>query len=675
MKTTQRIFSWLLVVCMGVATEAHAQRQMEKLDRGVVAIHQPDGKVFVSWRLLATDPDGVSFNVYRTTTARESERVDYGTFAARPDAGGGTVKVNAEPLTGGTWLIDARATLARTTEYSVRPVIDGQEREADGRFKLPAGAPPLPYHSIVLQTPTGYIPNDASVGDLDGDGQYEIVVHQTGVGKDNSHGGMTDAPIFQAYKLDGTLLWTINLGKNIREGAHYTQFLVYDFDGDGRAEFVCKTADGTVDGKGQVIGDASAVWVTQEDPNQSAPAPEQRNQENRGRAGFILKGPEFLTVFDGRTGAALATEKYVPARHPETDNPTREQMAAVWGDGNGNRMDRFLAGVAYLDGERPSIVMCRGYYTRAVLAAWDWRDGKLTQRWVFDSDASDENKRYAGQGNHQLSVADVDDDGRDEIVYGAAVIDDDGKGLYSTGWGHGDALHVSDHLPENPGLEVFSIQERFAGEGMNLRDAKTGKPLMLVPSTKAATQGGDKGEGPGRGVAFNIDPRFPGSEMWAAGAGMDGIYNAQGKKFVEKRPRGFSCNFAVWWDGDLLRELLDQNFITKWNWETEQLDILLTAHACSSGNGTKATPALSADLWGDWREEVIWRTRDNKELRIYTSTIPTTHRLASLMHDPQYRVAIAWQNVAYNQPPHPSFYLDEKAPLPKRSVIKIVEGK
>jgi rhamnogalacturonan endolyase len=585
------------------------------------------------------------------------------------------VKVNHEPLTGGTWHVDARATLARQTQYTVRPVIDGKEGEASAAFALAAGAPPLPYHSIALQTPAGYVPGDASPGDLDGDGRYEIVVHQTGMGRDNSQAGMTDAPIFQAYTLEGKLLWTINLGKNVREGAHYTQFLVYDFDGDGRAEFVCKTADGTVDGKGRVIGDPAAAWVVPETPGEPIPPPGQRRPEGSSRAGFVLKGPEFLTVFDGLTGEALASEKYVPGRHPDTDNPTPEQMKAIWDDGHGNRLDRFLAGVAYLDGERPSIVMCRGYYSRAVLAAWDWRDGKLTQRWVFDSDTSDDNRKYRGQGFHSLSVADVDGDGRDEIVYGAAIIDDNGKGLYSTGWGHGDALHVTDHVPENPGLEVFGIQERFGPEGMNMRDAKTGRAIFTVPSVKAAADGGDKGEGPGRGVAFNIDPRHPGSESWAAGAGMDGIYSAKGEKIVEKRPRGFSCNFAVWWDGDLLRELLDQNFITKWNWETGRVEPLLVAHACQSNNGTKANPSVSADLWGDWREEVIWRTRDNKELRIYTSTIPTKHRIVSLMQDPLYRLSVAWQNVAYNQPPHPSFYLDEAAPLPAKPLIKIVEKK
>ena len=207
-------------------------RFLEKLDRGLVAVQQAEGRVFLSWRLLASDSEGTAFNVYRETAAA-------------------AVKLNSEPLTAGTWWLDGNPRLDRQTSYSVAAVVNGVEQPRSAPFGFAADAPALPYHSIRLQTPAGYTPNDASLGDLDGDGQYEIVLHQTGVGKDNSQAGTTDAPVFQAYKLDGTLLWTINLGTNIREGAHYTQFLVYDFDGDGRAELVCKTADGTVDGAGQ----------------------------------------------------------------------------------------------------------------------------------------------------------------------------------------------------------------------------------------------------------------------------------------------------------------------------------------------------------------------------------------------------------------------------------------
>ena len=664
MHQTRRLLFAALAILGLASVPLHAQRVMEKLDRGVVAIHQPDGRVWISWRLLASDPAGVAFNVYRTT-AGAADGAEVGPFGARQSAEPGTVKVNAAPLAGPTWLIDDRANLARETRYEVRAVVGDAERPGDGVFTLPAGALPLAYLSLPLQTPDGYSPNDASTADLDGDGRYEIILHQAGRGRDNSQAGMTDPPIFQAYTLEGKLLWTINLGRNIREGAHYTQFMVYDLDGDGRAEFACKTADATVDGVGTVIGDPAADWV--EKGAATVPTADrsgaETDAEGRMRArleGRILRGPEYLTVFDGRTGAALATADYVPQRHPDTHSPTGAQMKELWGDEYANRMDRFLAGVACLDGRLPSLVMCRGYYTRAVLAAWDFRDGRLTQRWVFDSLSSEENRRYSGQGNHNLSIADVDGDGRDEIIYGACVIDDDGRGLYSTGWGHGDALHVSDLVPANPGLEVLGIQERFDKQGINMRDAATGRPIFLVPSVKAADSGGDRGEGPGRGVAFNIDPRYPGNEVWAAGSGMTGMFSSTGERISEKRPR--SCNFAIWWDGDFLRELLDRNVITKWNWRDETESVLLVAQDCSSVNGTKANPVLSADLFGDWREEVIFRTNDGKSLRIYTTTIPTTHRLVSLMQDPQYRLAIAWQNVAYNQPPHPSFALDEPQP-------------
>jgi rhamnogalacturonan endolyase len=610
-------------------TDAHAQRQMENLGRGLIAMVRPDGKVYLSWRLLGTDAEKIAFNVYRTT------------------GGGAAVKLNEDPIITSTNFIDEKPPLVGGAIYHVRPVIDGRETQPSASFIIPPSAPARQYIEIPLKTPAGYAPNDASVGDLDGDGEYEIVIHMAGRGRDNSFAGLTDPPILQGYKLDGTLLWTINLGKNIREGAHYTQFMVYDLDGDGIAEIACKTADGTIDGQGKVIGDANANWVN--------------------RDGKILTGPEFLTIFDGRTGAALATTDYIPPRGD----------ISAWGgiggnegnDSTGNRVDRFLACVAYLDGVRPSLIMCRGYYGRSVLAAWDWRGGKLSSRWIFDTAASGKgkdgknNSDYAGMGAHSLAVADVDGDGRDEIVYHSMVVDDDGQGLFTTGLRHGDALHVGSFDPSLPGLQVYGVHENEGGPhaattpAAVLFDARTGQILWRI---------GD-GIDAGRGLCADIDPRHPGEEMWG---GPGGLRNCKGEE-IGPRPR--TCNFAIWWDGDLLRELLDRTSIYKWDFHNSRLDTIFTADGCRANNGSKSTPVLSADLFGDWREEVIFRTADNNALRIYTTTMLTDHRITTLMHDPQYRLGVATQNVGYNQPPHPSFFLGDGMKQPPRPNITVIK--
>jgi len=603
------VFCFALIILIISAPSSYSQREMEYLGRGLVGIVKNDREVFLSWRLLGTDPQTVAFNLYRSTDSKP------------------LVKLNKIPITDSTCFTDTNVNLSSANCYFVRPLLNGCELEPCTPFCIKSNPPALPYISIRLQTPDGYSPNDGSVGDLDGDGEYEIVIHQVGRGRDNSQNGFTTAPIFEAYKLDGTFLWRINLGKNIREGAHYTPFIVYDLDGDGKAEFVCKTADGTIDGKGNVIGDPKADW--------------------RNKNGKILDGPEYLTVFDGLTGSAIFTTNYLPPRGSVAD----------WGDTTGNRVDRFLAAVAYLDGKHPSLVVCRGYYSRTVLVAWDFAYKKLKLRWVFDTDASPEYSNFRGQGNHNLSIGDVDSDGKDEIVYGACVIDDNGEGLYSTGLGHGDALHLSDIDPDRPGLEVFSIHERPRHtNGVSFFEAATGKIIWGKPSYDV-----------GRGIAADIDPRYRGYEMWAFGEGLNGVWNTKGQIISTLRPR--SCNFAIWWDGDLLRELLDRNYISKWNWTNFTETTLLVADGCSSNNGTKSTPVLCADIFGDWREEVIWRTVDNKELRIYTTTIPTNHRIYTLMHDPQYRLSVVWQNVGYNQPTQPGFYLGEGMNTPPKPNI------
>ena len=663
-RSTRKLTATSLLLALAATSAVAAEpRHMEKLDRGVVAIVQPDKKVFISWRLLGTEPMDTTFDVFHIGSDRRE------------------TKLNKQPIAGPTFFIDDTADLSQPTTYAViarSDPIGGIPPKRE--LTLPAGSAPKPYLSVPLHQTDGYKPNDASVADLDGDGQYEIILHQEGRAKDNSQGGVTDPPLLEAYKLDGTRLWQINLGKNIRDGAHYTQFLVYDLDGDGKAELVCKTADGTKDGRGKVIGDANANYVNDK--------------------GFILKGPEYLTVFDGQTGAAIDTVPYVPSRLPDDPKnvaPTGDQMKQVWGDGNGNRMDRFLAAVAYLDGVHPSVVFTRGYYTRTFLAAFDFKNGKLQNRWLFDSDKEGKDKDghpYGGQGNHNLSVADVNGDGKDDIIFGGMTVGSDGRGLFSTGYGHGDAIHVGDLDPDNPGLEEFRIQERFDDAGAHMVSLATGKTLWKKPSLVKDAKG--KNQGPGRGLAADIDPTHPGFECWAAGAGVEGLWDSKGNEIGKKKPtivlapgQGATfdadnpagatangagrevgtCNFRVYWDGDTLDELLDKNTIAKWDWKHEKSTALLTAEDCVSNNGTKSTPALSADILGDWREEVIWPTADGKELRIYTTTIPTDVRMYTLMHDPQYRLSIAWQNVAYNQPPHLGFSIEKGKTPPKPNIV------
>jgi rhamnogalacturonan endolyase len=639
-----------------------AQPVMERLGRGVVAVRTGETSAYVGWRLLATDPPDTAFNVYRASGTKPP------------------VRLNKAPLTRTTDFVDTIEQKIAYT-YTVRAVSRGTELASGAPFVLAADTPIRQFLTVSLQRPDGgvapgpsglpapftYNANDASVGDLDGDGEYEIVLKwEPSNARDTAARGVSGPVILDAYEMTGARLWRIELGRNIRAGAHYTQFIVYDLDGDGRAEVACKTADGTRDGQGKVIGDAAKDYRSLVEATDGIRVP----RASDARFGKVLAGPEYLTVFDGATGAALATVDYLPGREPQ------DGWGGIGGNGgtdaDGNRVDRFLAGVAYLDGRLPSLLMARGYYGRSVIAAWDWRGGALTSRWVFDSGSAPppypnpQASPYSGQGNHSLSIADVDGDGRDEIIYGAMVVDDDGKGLFSTGLRHGDALHAGDLDPARPGLEVFGVHENeeataaLGTPGLALYDARTGRILWgLLP-------GGDVG----RGLAADIDPRYAGAEFWTSAPA--GLLDVRGRRISAAPP---SVNFAVWWDADPLREILDRNWIAKWDHGTSSLVRLLTAEGATPNNGSKATPALSADLLGDWREEVIWRTEDNASLRIYTTTIPAASRLYTLMHDRTYRVAIAWQNVGYNQPPHPGFFLGHGMRPPARPRIAVPESR
>ncbi|MFJ3776986.1 rhamnogalacturonan lyase [Streptomyces sp. NPDC090075] len=585
--------------------EAATARQAEALDRGVVSVHTDAGNL-VSWRWLGTDPDDVSFNVYRAGT-----------------------KVNSTPVTGSTNYFHSGA--PAQADYTVRAIVNGVE-QADSVHAIQFRAG---YKDVPITPPAGgttpdgvsytYEANDASVGDLDGDGQLDFVLKwQPTNAKDNSQSGYTGDTVLDGVKLDGTRLWRIDLGRNIRSGAHYTQFQVYDYDGDGKAEVAMKTADGTVDGTGAVIGSASADY--------------------RNSSGYILSGPEYLTMFHGQTGKAMGTVDYVPARG----------TVSSWGDSYGNRVDRFLAGTAYLDGARPSLIMARGYYTRTVIAAWDWRNGAFTRRWTFDTNSStNTGKGYDGQGNHQLAVADVDGDGKDEIVYGSMAVDDNGYGLWTTKNGHGDALHVGDLDPSRPGLEEFKVDEDSSKPSSWMADARTGEILWSTDPN------GDNG----RGVSGDIWAGSAGAESWSSHA--DGVRNPQGTIVATRKPS--STNFLSWWDGDPVRELLDDTHIDKYGTSADTR--LLTGSGVHSNNSTKATPSLSGDILGDWREEVVWPTTDNTALRIYSTPYETTTKITTLLHDTQYRTALAWQNTAYNQPPHPSFFIgDGMTTAPRPSV-------
>ncbi|CAL9291589.1 rhamnogalacturonan lyase [Streptomyces sp. SudanB182_2057] len=590
----------------GLPGTAHAvtARQVERLDRGLTSVHTSGGNL-VSWRWLATDPNDVAFNVYR-----------------------GSTKLNSSPVTAATNYFDSGA--PDSADYTVRAVVGGTEQPAsEHALQFRPG-----YLDVPITPPAGgttpdgvaytYEANDASTGDLDGDGRLDLVLKwQPTNAKDNSQSGYTGNTYIDGVRLDGTRLWRVDLGRNIRSGAHYTQFQVYDYDGDGKAEVAMKTADGTRDGTGAVVGDASA--------------------DHRNSGGYILSGPEYLTMFNGQTGKAMQSVDYVPARG----------TVSSWGDSYGNRVDRFLAGTAYLDGARPSLIMARGYYTRTVIAAWDWRDGRFTRRWTFDTNSStNSGKGYDGQGNHALSVADVDADGKDEIVYGAMTVDDNGAGLWTTRLGHGDAAHLGDLDPARPGLEYFKVDEDSGKPGSWMADARTGQVLWQTAS------GADNG----RGVAGDIYAGSPGAEAWSAS---DTTLRSATGAALGREPS--SVNFLSWWDGDTVRELLDGTRVDKYG--TSGDTRLLTGSGVSANNGTKSTPALSGDILGDWREEVVWRTADNRALRIYSTPHQTGTRITTLLHDTQYRTALAWQNTAYNQPPHPSFFLGANMPSAPRPTV------
>jgi rhamnogalacturonan endolyase len=584
---------------------------VENLDRGVVAVVQQGG-VYVGWRMFGYEydrdnPARIAYNLYRDdaliTTVTNSTNFS--------DAGG-----------------------SAGSSYAVAVVIDGVEG--------PRSTAVTPWAQNFLRVPIQspgavYNAHDSSLGDVDGDGQYEIIMlWEPTDARDNSQAGVTSNVFIDALKLDGTRLWRIDLGPNMRAGEHYNQFVVIDADGDGRAELGIKTAPGARDSSGAFLSKGPA----QSDDDAAV---------FRNADGYVLAGPEYFTVFDGLTGRELSTVAY----HTPRGN------VGSWGDTYGNRLDRYLAAAAYVDDTGlPSFIMARGYYTRSTLGAYNWRNGELTQLWKFDSNVTPSDSRgqpFTGQGAHSLSVANVDDDPEQEIVYGEMTVDNDGTGKCSTGIGHGDALHVSDFIPSRPGLEAFMPAEDTSKPYYTLRDPNDCS--ILQQSTQS-------GADVGRGVAGDVVPGNPGAEFWAS-SGVALTSATTGQLLGGAQPN--SINFLIWWDADESRELENGTSINKVGGGT-----LLNCAQCSSNNGTKSVPNLVADMMGDWREEVIWRETDNSALRIYTTTDITERRIYTLMHDPQYRSAISWQNVAYNQPPHPSFHIGSGMAAPPTPDIRAI---
>lgn len=629
------------------------KRVMEKLDRGTVAV-KTNGGVYLSWRLLGTESlTNQAFDIYR-----DSEKIyttgEHDATCYTDSKGTADNKYTVVPKGEAIDKTEAVDVWTTNTTYKGRSVA-----YKDIAFKVPDGG----------KTPTDeeytYTANDMSVGDLDGDGEYEYIVKwDPSNSKDNSVKGYTGNVYLDAYELDGTLLWRIDLGVNIRAGAHYTQYMVYDFDGDGKSEVILKTAPGSKDGEGNYVSKAGKNITKGDD-----------KKDYRNSSGLLMGedgGPEYLTVFNGETGAAMQTVDFDPPRSILT--------SSEWGDSYANRSERYLAAVAYLDGVHPSVVMTRGYYTYVYAAAYTWDGTDLKEQWLSTNTPTEANggtgctvkyadgtsknntnKTLYAQGAHSVSVADVDNDGYDEIIFGSAVLDHDGTVLTYDGRGHGDAEHVSDF--DNDGKqEIFMAHEAGKHNDKIIPYAVDIKRYNGDIMLQAAQ--GDIG----RGIMDNVDDEYALSSgnlslFWSVAA--DGIYNQAGEKVgnIPNTNGSNMENFAVYWDGDLGRELLDGNKLVKYSIKSGTERIYYNSKNStlpgSINNSTKSNACLTADLFGDWREEIVLRYGDG--VRIYFSTIPTDYRLTTLMHDSQYRCAIAWQNVGYNQSPHTSYYIGSAA--------------
>ncbi len=592
MKKLFILFFLLISVC------SFAQRQMENLDRGLIAQKVTGKGMYVNWRITGQEWYGTSYNLYRDG-----------------------ILVNTTPITGASNYTDATGT--PESVYTVTSIKNGVESAKS----KPALILTNNYLNIKLRDlPGGYAPNDATMADLDGDGEMEILVKR--IYADWAI-NVTYYSYIEAYKLNGDFMWAINVGPNITDDVEIN-VAAFDFDGDGKAEVFLRTSEGTIFGLdingngGVAIGDTNSDGKT--------------NYRLGGQ--YMIEGPEFLSLVDGETGKELDRVDYIPRTF---GGKTVEE---IWGDGYGHRCSKYFFGAPYLDGKKPSLFISRGIYTRIVMRTYDVVNKKLVFKWEFNTD---NNPAYAYQGNHNYTIADADGDGCDEIIYGSMTVDHTGKGLYSTELGHGDAIHVGDFDPFHKGIEVWACHENVTG--ISFREAKTGKMLI-----RRAT-----GKDTGRCMAANVTNDYLGAAL----GGVDPLFSATTREAVTDKG-GLTNNFRIYWDGDLLEEGFNYDAFSESTgggegtiWKYNQSGALFKTSGALTNNWTKGTPCLQADIFGDWREEFIMRSADNKNLRIYSTSTPTGHRIYTLLHDMQYRQAICWQMCGYNQPPHVSYFLGD----------------
>jgi len=604
----------LSLALASLALTAMAQRQTDQLDRGLVAIRTTNG-VYCSWRIQADEYYDTQYDLYRNG-----------------------VKVNDTPLSVSNYLVSGASA---SDTFTVRAIHRGQEQTACSEAKV-WDKPYLevnPQHDASLTST--YVPNDACCADVDGDGQVEILLKYDNQSEINASyprdGYNGEYSLFECLKLDGTVLWWVNCGPNMGDFQNNEQNIVaYDWDGDGRAEAIFRAADGTTihmaDGSVYTVGDASLNY---------------RDATGGGTNWFMHSGAEFLLYVDGQTGQPYQCMDYPLPRLEESENPSHllsgsaydNLVKNAWGDGYGHRSSKHFFGAPYLDGLKPSIFLGRGIYTQHKFVTYDVDPAthQLVERWRWN------NKNpgpWYGQGYHNYTIADVDWDGRDEIVWGSMVIDDNGLGLSTTGLGHGDAHHVGDFNPYTHGQEGFFCNEDEPAN--NYRDLTTSKIYYRMVDTNDA----------GRSMAGNFTDDYPGAIGW--GAHDSPISTVTNDHVDGMQTTGLTQNFRIYWDGDLLEECFDGGYVYKYG----KSNSLIHFEGGYTNNGTKNTPCYQGDILGDWREEVIERTADNK-IRIYTTTDVTKWRNYSLWYDHQYRNAMVWQMCGYNQPPHVSYFLGE----------------